>query len=73
MIDLTSAQTSVFLGLSVPDYGNGVILMDNLSPGFAVDDELCHCRGRAGQNGVLGFHDPGVRQLYREQLVDIRE
>ena len=29
-----------FLGLSVPDYGNGVILMDNLSPGFAVDDSL---------------------------------
>ncbi len=29
-----------FLGFSVPDYGNGVILMDNLSPGFALDDSL---------------------------------
>ncbi len=29
-----------FLGLSCPAYGNGVILMDNLSPGFAVDDSL---------------------------------
>jgi hypothetical protein len=29
-----------FLGLSVPSYGNGVLLMDNLSPGFAVDDSL---------------------------------
>ena len=29
-----------FLGLSVPSYGNGVVLMDNLSPGFTVDDSL---------------------------------
>ena len=29
-----------FLGFSAPAFGNGVILIDNLSPGFAVDDSL---------------------------------
>lgn len=29
-----------FLGLSVPPCDNGVILMDNLSPGFVLDDSL---------------------------------
>lgn len=29
-----------FLGLTAPAYGNDVLLMDNLSPGFTVDDSL---------------------------------
>lgn len=29
-----------FLGFPTPPYGNGVVIMDNLSPGFSVDDSL---------------------------------
>ncbi|MCK5131144.1 MAG: N-acetylmuramoyl-L-alanine amidase [Candidatus Sabulitectum sp.] len=42
-----------FLGLSVPACGNGVILMDNLSPGFAVDDSLKWSEDASGAPWML--------------------
>ncbi len=49
-----------FLGLTCPSYGNGVILMDNLSPGFSVDDSLEWSLETSGAPWMLNCAATGV-------------
>ncbi len=49
-----------FLGLAYPAYGNGVILIDNMSPGFMVDDSLAWSLESSGSPWMLNCASTSV-------------